>query len=70
MICLGGTGVVQQQVSDQIHMQRPTFLQRPTSQSVQNWSQPQQLPSQSPARQQFTDQCKLIFIFSVWLILK
>jgi len=46
-------------------MQRPTFLQRPSTQPVQNWSQPQQLPSQSPARQQFTDQCKLSFIFSV-----
>lgn len=54
---LGGTGVVQQ-VSDQMHMQqRPTFLQRPAAQTVQNWTQPQQLPSQSPARQQFTDQC-------------
>lgn len=53
---LGGTGVVQQ-VGDQMHIQRSTFLQRPTSQPVQNWTQPQQLPSQSPVRQQFTDQC-------------
>lgn len=54
---LDGTGVVQQQVGDQIHMQRPPFLQRPTSQPVQNWTQPQPLPGQSPARQQFSDQC-------------
>jgi len=53
---LGATGVVQQ-VSDQMHIQRSTFLQRPTSQPVQNWTQPQQLPNQSPVRQQFTDQC-------------
>lgn len=53
---LGATGVVQQ-VSDQMHIQRSTFLQRPTSQTVENWTQPQQLPSQSPVRQQFTDQC-------------
>lgn len=56
IVCLGGTGVVQ--VNDQMHnMQRPTFLQRPTAQSVQNWTQSQQVPSQSSVRQQFTDQC-------------
>lgn len=45
-----------------MHMQRPTFMQR-SSQLVQNWTQPQQISSQSPARQQFTDQCKFVSIF-------
>lgn len=47
--------------------QRSTFMQRPTSQPVQNWTQPQQLPSQSPVRQQFTE-CKLSFIFIIVFI--
>lgn len=51
-----------QQVNDQMHMQRPAFMPRPTSQPVQNWTQPQQLPSQSPVRQQFPDQCMSCFI--------
>lgn len=55
-MCIGGTGVVQQ-VGDQMHMQRPTFIQRPTSQPIQNWTQPQQLSNPSTVRQQFTDQC-------------
>lgn len=53
---LGTSGVIQHQVSDQIQMQRQTYVQRPTTQSPQNWNQSQQIQGQSGVKQQFSEQ--------------
>ncbi|XP_050538533.1 histone-lysine N-methyltransferase 2D-like isoform X4 [Daktulosphaira vitifoliae] len=59
----GASGVLQHQISDQLQMQRQTYVQRPTQPS-QNWNQVQQIQGQSGVKQQFSEQPLKVPIFN------